>query len=201
MPRRFKEARVMNKMKALEAAEKLGVATPTLSAWESEKKSPPLDAVIAMAELYNVSTDFLLGKDLPISVESTNVIPQNAIALYHGRPVWVNQRGGALVNSIDQMLVFTDGHMEYYTDATLTVFAPEFTESKLPSSKPLSKDEVLESDSVWVEPITAEPFRSELRGTYAVKGEYVENTRGNRFYLDSYSATWIAFVDQLNNSI
>ena len=54
MPRRFKEARIMNNLKAVEAAEKLGVATPTLSAWESEKKSPPLDTVIAMAELYNV---------------------------------------------------------------------------------------------------------------------------------------------------
>ena len=193
MPRRFKEARIMNKMKALEAAEKLGVATPTLSAWESEKKSPPLDAVIAMAELYNVSTDFLLGKDLPISVETTNVISQDAIALYHGRPVWVNKRGWALVNSVEQMLVFTDGHMECYTDATLTASAPEFAEGKLPSLKPLSKSEVLDSESVWVEPISAESIRCELRGTYTVKGEYVENTRGNRFYLDSYSASWLAF--------
>lgn len=40
MPRRFKEARLMNDLKAVEAAEKLGVAYPTLSAWESEKKSP-----------------------------------------------------------------------------------------------------------------------------------------------------------------
>lgn len=42
MPRRFKEARIMNNLTAVEAAEKLGVATPTLSAWESEKKSPPI---------------------------------------------------------------------------------------------------------------------------------------------------------------
>lgn len=41
MPRHFKKARIQNNMKAEEAAEKLGVATPTLSAWESEKKAPP----------------------------------------------------------------------------------------------------------------------------------------------------------------
>lgn len=194
MPRRFKEARVMNKMKALEAAEKLGVATPTLSAWESEKKSPPLDAIIAMSDLYHVSTDFLLGKDLHTSVDNTSIIHKTAIALYHGRPVWVNKRGWALVNSVEQVLIFADGHKELYTDSTLLVSAPEFSEAKLPTSKPLSTDEVSNSESVWVEPIAAESMRNELRGAYNVKGEYVENSRGNRFFLDSYSATWLAFA-------
>lgn len=193
MPRRFKEARVMNNLKAIEAAEKLGVATPTLSAWESEKKSPPLDTVIAMAELYNVSADYLLGKDLQTSIEDTHVVPHNAITLYHGRPVWVDGRGWALVNSIEQALIFTDGHKELYTDSTLLVAAPEFAESQLPASKPLSKEEVANSESVWVEPISVEPLRNELRGIYIIRGEYVENSRGNRFFLDSYSATWLAF--------
>lgn len=193
MPRRFKEARVMNNLKAVEAAEKLGVATPTLSAWESEKKSPPLDTVIAMAELYNVSTDYLLGKDLQTSIEDTHVVPHNTITLYHGRPVWVDGRGWALVNSIEQALIFTDGHKELYTDFTLLVAAPEFAEAQLPASKHLSKEEVTNSESVWVEPISVEPLRYELRGTYIVRGEYVENSRGNRFFLDSYSATWLAF--------
>jgi len=196
MPRRFKEARVMNNLKAVEAAEKLGVATPTLSAWESEKKSPPLDTVIAMAELYNVSTDYLLGKDLSTSVKDTQAISKESIALYHGRPVWVEGRGWALVNSIEQTLIFTDGHKELYTDFTLLVAAPEFAESQLPSSKALSKEEVANSESVWVEPISVEPLRNELRGTYIVRGEYVENSRGNRFFLDSYSATWLAYTNE-----
>ena len=37
MPRRFKEARLMNNLKAVEAADKLGVATPTLSAHNRKK--------------------------------------------------------------------------------------------------------------------------------------------------------------------
>lgn len=196
MPRRFKEARVMNNLKAIEAAEKLGVATPTLSAWESEKKSPPLDTVIAMAELYNVSTDYLLGKDFPTSVKDTQSIPQESITLYHGRPVWVEGRGWALVNSIEQALLFADGHKELYTDSTLLVAAPDYAEPQLPTSKPLSKDEVANLESVWVEPILIEPLRNELRGTYIVRGEYVENSRGNRFFLDSYSATWLAYIKE-----
>ena len=33
MPKQFKTGRQINKLKALEAAEKLGVSQPTLSAW------------------------------------------------------------------------------------------------------------------------------------------------------------------------
>lgn len=193
MPRRFKEARVMNNLKAVEAAEKLGVATPTLSAWESEKKSPPLDTVIAMAELYNVSTDYLLGKDLPTSVKGTQAILQESIALYHGRPVWVEGRGWALVNTIEQALIFTDGHKELYTDCNLYTHAPKFSEIELPTSISLTAKEIENSESVWVEPIGSDTLRNELRGTYTVRGEYVENKRGNRFFLDTYSATWLAY--------
>ena len=37
MPRKFKEARQINKLKVIEAAAKLGVSQPTLSAWEGER--------------------------------------------------------------------------------------------------------------------------------------------------------------------
>lgn len=43
MPRKFKEARQIHKLKVIEAAAKLGVSQPTLSAWEGERKSPGLD--------------------------------------------------------------------------------------------------------------------------------------------------------------
>lgn len=41
MPKRYKEARLMHKAKLTEMATKLGVSQPTLSAWESERKSAP----------------------------------------------------------------------------------------------------------------------------------------------------------------
>ena len=61
MPKRYKEARLMHKAKLTEMATKLGVSQPTLSAWESERKSAPVEAVIKMATLYGVTTDYLLG--------------------------------------------------------------------------------------------------------------------------------------------
>jgi len=196
MPRHFKEARTQNNMKAVEAADKLGVATPTLSAWESEKKSPPIEMIIAMSKLYNVSTDYLLGNDIQTAVDSLSVIPQASLPLYHGRPVWVKDKGWALVNSIENVLIFPDGHKELYTDATILPHAPRFSEVELPTSIALTKEEIKNSESVWVEPISADKLRDELRGSYTVRGEYVENSRGNRFFLDSYSATWFAYKNK-----
>ena len=194
MPRHFKEARTMNNIKAVEAAEKLGVATPTLSAWESEKKSPPLDTIIAMAKLYNVSVDYLVGNDIQTAVSSLNPIAKDSIVLYHGRPVWVDGKGWALINSIEKALVFSDGHKELYTDSNLLVCSPKFTENELPTAAPLTPEEISTAESVWVEPIGPAALSAELRGTYKVRSEYVENSRGNRFFMDTYKASWLAFI-------
>ena len=49
-------------MRLTDAAQNLGVSQPTLSAWESERKSPSLDMLVKAAELYGVTTDYLLGR-------------------------------------------------------------------------------------------------------------------------------------------
>lgn len=55
MPRKFKEAQQINKLKVIEAAAKLGISQPTLSAWGGGKrKSPGLDHLENMANLYGV---------------------------------------------------------------------------------------------------------------------------------------------------
>lgn len=116
MPRRqFKLARQINKLKAIEAAARLGISQPTLSAWEGERKSPGLDNLENMADFYGVTTDFLLGRTDRL---------QNA------------------------------------------------------STEPISCDTHL---------------REELRGWYRLKSRWAENEYGNRFYLDTYGAKWLAF--------
>ena len=61
--RRLKQARQNINMRLTDAAQNLGVSQPTLSAWESERKSPSLDMLVKAAELYGVTTDYLLGRD------------------------------------------------------------------------------------------------------------------------------------------
>jgi hypothetical protein len=147
-----------------------------------------------MAKLYNVSVDYLVGNDIQTAVSSLNPIAKDSIVLYHGRPVWVDGKGWALINSIEKALVFSDGHNELYTDSNLLVCSPKFTENELPTATPLTPEEISTAESVWVEPIGPAALCAELRGMYKVRGEYVENSRGNRFFFDTYKGGWLAFI-------
>lgn len=58
---RLKELRIENKMMQKELAAKLGIKQATFSAYESGKNKPSLSIVVQLAEILNVSTDYLLG--------------------------------------------------------------------------------------------------------------------------------------------
>ena len=77
MPRQFKNARKINKLKVVDAAERLCISQPTLSAWENGRKTPTLDNLEKMADLYGVTTDFLLNdnEDVFFSQEAKNSDP------------------------------------------------------------------------------------------------------------------------------
>ena len=45
-----------------------------------------------------------------------------------------------------------------------------------------------------MEPISTDiDLASELRGWHELRGRLVQNEFGNRFYLDTYGAKWLAF--------
>lgn len=109
MPRQFKQARLINKLKMTEAAEKLGISQPTLSAWEGERKSPSIDGLEKMADLYGVTTDFLLGRsEQGISVQSAPIAPET-LPIFHGKPVWSAEYGWMLVDAGNRTLMLTIG--------------------------------------------------------------------------------------------
>ena len=60
MPRQFKNARLIKHLKVADAIKLLGVSQPTLSAWEGERKSPSIEKLELMADIYETSTDYLL---------------------------------------------------------------------------------------------------------------------------------------------
>lgn len=59
---RIKETRTRLNMGQKEVAYALGVSQPTVSAWESGGKDPTVENLSALAELFRVSTDYLLGR-------------------------------------------------------------------------------------------------------------------------------------------
>lgn len=66
-----------------QAADLLGVSRQTISNWENEKTYPDIISVIKMSERYDVSLDYLLKGERPMSdyydylEESTNVVKSN----------------------------------------------------------------------------------------------------------------------------
>lgn len=63
----------------VEVAKRLKVTKQTVSNWENENILPSIDMLIRVAQLFNVSTDYLLGmEDIPrLSMEG---LPPNVVA-------------------------------------------------------------------------------------------------------------------------
>ena len=147
-----------------------------------------------MADLYQVSTDYLLGREETTPTPSLP-LPGEVLKIYHGKSVWSSDYGWVLVNSIKSVLVCVDGSMIPFENAGSVYAAqPPFYEASLPNSKPLSKQEIQNYQEVWLEPISHDTeLREQLRGTYKVYEHWAENNFGNRFSLDTYGVKWLAF--------
>ena len=110
MARQFKEARQMKKLTAVEAAEHLGVTKAALSSWESGKKSPTVENLIALAELYGVTTDYLLGRTSePQSDPGSRALTTEELRVRNGQPVWSERHGWLLVDAGAGFLLRSDG--------------------------------------------------------------------------------------------
>lgn len=57
---RIQALRKANGMSQEELADRMGVTRQAVSKWESEQSMPDLDKVIALSEIFEVTTDFLL---------------------------------------------------------------------------------------------------------------------------------------------
>lgn len=195
MQRRFKEARVKKQLKVTEVAGILDVVQSTISAWETGRKEPNIETIAKLAKLYGVSIEYLLGYDSFEMLSHADRIPAEVVRIFHGKPVWVTGKGWALVNASDNSVVYADGSHDEIGDNIELYFAPPaYTESELRTDRPLLLDELYVQTEVWVEPISEDTkLREALRGRYAVREEFVENTRGSRFHFDGYGATWVAY--------
>lgn len=59
---RLKELREESKMSQEDLAEKLGVSQQTVSKYEQGKREPDNQTLIDLSKIFDVTTDFLLGK-------------------------------------------------------------------------------------------------------------------------------------------
>ncbi len=194
MARKYKEARKMSGLKVIEAAKLLGVSQPTLSAWENERKAPGIEKLEAMANLYKVTTDFLLGRGF-LTIENDKPISKSNLKVMHGQPVWSKEYGWLMIDAINKKLILSmDSNIPFDEAPALYSKSPLFSEAPTPYSNPIERSKLNQYDRVWVEPISSdEQLRQELRGWYSTKERWVENEYGNKFYYDCYGAKWLAF--------
>ena len=62
LPKRLKELGEAKGYLQKYVADKIGVKSNTLSGYENGTRSPDPEMIVKLAELYNVTTDYLLGK-------------------------------------------------------------------------------------------------------------------------------------------
>lgn len=71
---RIQYLRKQNGLSQEELADKIGVSRQAVSKWESEQSTPDLDKIIAMSDLFEVTTDYLLKGIEPVSTTSKKTI-------------------------------------------------------------------------------------------------------------------------------
>ncbi len=75
--KRIKELRKQNHLTQAELGSKLGVIKQTISSWENGISSPNNDTLANIASIFGVTTDYLLGNEIPSiskrSIECNNI--------------------------------------------------------------------------------------------------------------------------------
>lgn len=71
----IKQLRISRGLNQVELAKKLSVTKQTVSNWENDNIQPSIDMLERMADFFNVSTDYLLGREdvTKISTEGLTV--------------------------------------------------------------------------------------------------------------------------------
>lgn len=72
---RIKELRLQFGITQKELAKKLNIAQNTLSTWETGKFEPDISALNKLGEIFNVSTDYLLGRDVVSTPADDSISP------------------------------------------------------------------------------------------------------------------------------
>lgn len=60
LPEKIYELRKANNLSQEQLAEKIGVSRQSISKWESGESSPELERLVALSQVFNVTTDYLL---------------------------------------------------------------------------------------------------------------------------------------------
>ena len=201
MSYRFREARLQAGLTTVQLAQKMGLTQAAVSQWESGKKVPGIETISRLADLYGVTVDYLLGRDIGSSnvMMSAEVLDASTLPILHGKPVWDSEHGWGIVNAIQKNVVFmAEQAIPFGELQNLRGLPPAFTVGYHPHGAPVARENLKDYTQLWIEPILPDSFsRDGLRGWYKIYSFYVENEYGVRFMFDTYGSKWLAFEQKL----
>lgn len=58
---RLKELRIEKNLSLMALGKAIGVSDMAISRWETKKRTPNIESLVALAQFFNVTTDYLLG--------------------------------------------------------------------------------------------------------------------------------------------
>lgn len=131
MARQYKLARKMKEIALTAAVKALGVTQPTLSGWESERKTPSIEGLIRMAKFYEVTTDFLLRLTAGSEPRPDWLQPiaPEILPVLHETPVYVPEKGWAFVDAADRQLRLANGDLLSFSDVNSAISSATWTRS------------------------------------------------------------------------
>ena len=76
MNNRIEELRRLKHVNQKDLGDAIGVAQTTISTWERGTRQPDHECLLRLADYFNVSTDYLLGRDIhPDSASDSYLVP------------------------------------------------------------------------------------------------------------------------------
>ena len=85
---KYRQLRKERNLSQANLAERLGVSQTAVSQWETDKNYPDINTIKQLADIYSVTTDYLLG------VDSSRLKKDNEIVVYTRVPAGVAQNLG-----------------------------------------------------------------------------------------------------------
>ena len=86
---RIRDLRKQKRMSQTELAKSAGVSQTTVTAWETGKAEPSSSAVAKLADIFNVTTDYLLGRPNKHETKKDDVVlsDDDVIMTWLGKPL------------------------------------------------------------------------------------------------------------------
>lgn len=95
MGAKIRDLRKQKRLSQTELGKLVHVSQQTVTAWENNKAEPTSSAVVQLAEVFNVSTDYLLGRPEKTGIDQTELDLEQALDNAHsfsGKPLSEHDR-------------------------------------------------------------------------------------------------------------